>query len=297
LIILGFFVYMFLRLRKIDARSLFRRKTPGDEPKSWDQFSYTQNGGARLSGEKSMVESNVSRFYQPSNSGYSNAQLQGQDFGNSALLQNAAAFGTSPAPQIIYVPAAQMSTFYNPETPADAYLPKQNMYRASELSSLSSGFGDAEIDVPESGPTTQQTTRTSLLYRTAPPLVSRFSWTTTTTQDVVEREQIPAGNRDTIYTQNSEAPRFRSIQSWVGQQASRVERQLTKKSDIPPMPPMPPIPPIPESSSVSHRRLDSEDPAFQVHPGQEVEVGRGSRVPSSVLDRKLWTRSRGSDLK
>jgi len=79
---------------------------------------------------------------------------------------------TNPAtPLHIANPSATMS-FYNVQTPASAYLP--NAARMSELSSLSSGFGDAQIDVPESGPTTTSTS-TQWPPNSLPPLLMEIN--------------------------------------------------------------------------------------------------------------------------
>lgn len=154
--------------------------------------------------------------------------------------------------------------------------------RLSELSSLSSGFGDAKIDVPESGPSGHLVPRKSSYVRSG--FLSRFSWATNNPLN---------GARDTVYTNTSEesAPRFRTVTSWVNQQTSRVQRQ--NDSDVPA--PLEPVakrkPPVTAAfqlaqarASVRHSRQQSQDGAFRAHPGQEVRIGRGSRVPSSILD-------------
>lgn len=114
---------------------------------------------------------------------------------------------------------------------------RRQMNRASELSSLSSGFGDGDIVVPE-------------LFIKPPPAASinvrqsttgmgrRFSWMSR-----------GGSSRDTVYTESSEdsPPRFRSVTSWVNQQAGRVKRgQLRAEAagggdddDPPPVPQLP----------------------------------------------------------
>lgn len=142
----------------------------------------------------------------------------------------------------------------------------------SYLSSISSGFGDSLVMPDDSAPPQNP--------------VSRFSWTTAS--------QGAPQNRDTIYTTTSEetAPRFRTVNSWVAQQTGRVERKQQSDMEIPAMPEIPisytyrsqvPYPLFTEG----HQRKGSENPAFRHHPGDEIEFGRGSRVPSSILDRKF----------
>ncbi|KAF7862722.1 hypothetical protein EAF04_007595 [Stromatinia cepivora] len=156
---------------------------------------------------------------------------------------------------------------------SNAYDPSQKeSNHISYLSSISSGFGDSLV-MPDNS---------------APPQnpVSRFSWTTAS--------QGAPQNRDTIYTTTSEesAPRFRTVRSWVAQQTGRVERKQQSNMEIPAMPEIPisythrsqvPDPLFAEA----HRRKASENPAFRHHPGDEIEFGGGSRVPSSILDRSI----------
>jgi hypothetical protein len=122
--------------------------------------------------------------------------------------------------------------------PSDAYDPaRRQVNRASELSSLSSGFGDGDIIVPE-----------ALLIRppqpAAPPMrqstnfVGRFSWM----GRQARRSRGVGGDRDrdTVYTQASDdsPPRFRSVTSWVNQQTGRIRRAQQRDADVPPVPGM-----------------------------------------------------------
>ncbi|PHH82860.1 hypothetical protein CDD82_4498 [Ophiocordyceps australis] len=100
----------------------------------------------------------------------------------------------------------------------------------SEMSSLSSGFGDGDIMIPSmnKGPAT------TVASVTAPP-------------PVAQRASISSffHRRETVYTEASEdpIPRFRSINSWVRQQSGRVKRAKQREqtdSDAPPVPSMPP---------------------------------------------------------
>jgi hypothetical protein len=139
--------------------------------------------------------------------------------------------------------------------------------RMSYLSSLSSGFGDGLI-IPEStNPNSRQTYRQS-----QNPGAGRFSWA---------RSQ---GQRDTVYTATSEesVPRFRTVTSWVAQQTGRVERQKQVDNEIPNVPAIP----MPLQAGLNHQRNISEDPVFKFHPGEEIQISRGSRVPSEILNKK-----------
>ncbi|KAJ8069157.1 hypothetical protein OCU04_002829 [Sclerotinia nivalis] len=155
---------------------------------------------------------------------------------------------------------------------SNAYDPsRKEANHISYLSSISSGFGDSLVMPDDSAPPQNP--------------VSRFSWTTAS--------QGAPQNRDTIYTTTSEetAPRFRTVRSWVAQQTGRLERKQSNM-EVPAMPEIPisythrsqvPDPLFAEA----HRRKASENPAFRHHPGDEIEFGRGSRVPSSILDKSI----------
>lgn len=144
------------------------------------------------------------------------------------------------------------------------------MQHMSYLSSLSSGFGDGLI-MPDG-----MTNPNSRQSQAQAPGASRFSWARTATRD-----------RDTVYTTTSEesAPRFRTVNSWVAQQSGRIEKkQATEVPEIPNVP----VPVIPNSLQIgfNHQRNMSEDPVFKFHPGDEIQISRGSRVPSEILNKK-----------
>jgi len=98
--------------------------------------------------------------------------------------------------------------------PSDAYDPqRRQVHRASALSSISSGFGDADIVVAP-----------------APSLPIQST-------DGLR----PPPNRESIYTETSEdsPPKFRSVTSWVNQQSGRVKRAAERDvedEDVPPIP-------------------------------------------------------------
>lgn len=133
--------------------------------------------------------------------------------------------------------------FYNqPDVarqPTNAYDPsRRHVYRASELSSLSSGFGDGDIIVPP--PATLQQSSTSG--------VPRFDYqqvpSTSRKDSIASVSEVGDNNRDTVYTATSEdmPMRYRTVSSWVNQQTGRVHRAAQKEDeeDVPPVPMMPP---------------------------------------------------------
>ena len=160
---------------------------------------------------------------------------------------------------------------------SDANDPAQReVNHMSYLSSLSSGFGD-QIIIPEPGPMKPNNIRASRQsYRQS----RKFSWATSA--------RGPQGDRDTVYTTSSidsQPPRFRTINSWVAQQTGRLQKQNLNKDEVPSMPEIPK--PLRVAVGVDHQRKSSEDPAFRHHPGDEIELGRASRIPSTILDKKF----------
>ncbi|KAI1476449.1 hypothetical protein F4774DRAFT_239068 [Daldinia eschscholtzii] len=123
--------------------------------------------------------------------------------------------------------------YYNeselPRQPPEIYgPPKRAGTRASEISSISSGFGDGDIIVPPPSGTDK-----------SPPVpaeenpTARDSWMSR-----------PGERRETVYTEASEdrPARFRSITSWVNQQAGRAKRAGSRARERGEVPVMPAIP-------------------------------------------------------
>ncbi|KAI1359839.1 hypothetical protein F5Y08DRAFT_64156 [Xylaria arbuscula] len=105
--------------------------------------------------------------------------------------------------------------------PSDAYNPAQRqVYRASELSSLSSGFGDGDIIIPPPNimlSKTQTATRGAAGADGDADNIRPFSW--------MSRTGPVQQQRDTMYTTASDRrSRFRSVNSWVDQQKRRLKR-------------------------------------------------------------------------
>ncbi|KAM4062304.1 hypothetical protein HRG_009154 [Hirsutella rhossiliensis] len=105
----------------------------------------------------------------------------------------------------------------------------------SDISSLSSGFGDGDIIMPPAHGTGHSTAT----IITAEPLA--------VPAPVEQRNSVSESSqrRETVYTEASEdpLPRFRTINSWVRQQSGRIKRANQRDmaaSDAPPVPSMPP---------------------------------------------------------
>ncbi|EFX03903.1 hypothetical protein CMQ_831 [Grosmannia clavigera kw1407] len=109
--------------------------------------------------------------------------------------------------------------------PSDAYDPMhRQVNRISELSSLSSGFGDGEIVDLELPPKRQQQMLSVPPMPSTPLAVTlagagHFSW-------MRASRFVPNSRRETVYTEAGEdqPARFRSVTSWVHQQTGRVRR-------------------------------------------------------------------------
>ncbi|KAI0881867.1 uncharacterized protein GGS22DRAFT_51607 [Annulohypoxylon maeteangense] len=122
----------------------------------------------------------------------------------------------------------------------DTYTPQRRAgNRASELSSISSGFGDGDIIIPpplaasKSSADEDVDDSTREIARDSARDSRRESW--------MDREE---GRRETVYTTTSEdrPARFRSITSWVNQQAGRAKRAGSRARERGEVPVMPAIP-------------------------------------------------------
>jgi len=154
---------------------------------------------------------------------------------------NAAQFGSVTAASSASTLRSKMGPVYFNQsemarTPSTAYDPaRRQVNRASELSSISSGFGDGDIIVTTDSTVPVPKIPASVYSGPSPANNNtsnntRFSW--------VSQE---ANKRDTVYTQSSEdmPPRFRSVNSWVDQQSGRVKRAQERDQAQPPVPQMP----------------------------------------------------------
>lgn len=157
----------------------------------------------------------------------------------SLSTTNAVQLGNMPAPadETETLRSRMPDAYYNQSElargPSNAYDPaRRQVNRVSELSSISSGFGDGDIIVPDNNtPKPPQPGTTSMRQSTS--IVGRFSWLSRGGR---------SSQRDTVYTQSSEdsPPRFRSISSWVNQQTGRIKRAQQRQEedgrDAPPVP-------------------------------------------------------------
>jgi hypothetical protein len=114
---------------------------------------------------------------------------------------------------------------------------------------------------------------------------------------------------DATSRRSSSVTRFRTVESWVGQQANQLEersfqeyleREIQDKIlESPPPPPKVPRkggggpPPSKGMMGAGGGRLitqNSDSPFFRAHPGTEVRLPRSSLIPSEILDGKLGPR-------
>ncbi|KAI1457134.1 hypothetical protein F4805DRAFT_201853 [Annulohypoxylon moriforme] len=111
--------------------------------------------------------------------------------------------------------------------------------RASELSSISSGFGDGDIIIPPPMAVSKSATDDAVDESTQEN--TRDSTRDSTRESWMDREE---GRRETVYTTTSEdrPARFRSITSWVNQQAGRAKRAGSRARERGEVPVMPAIP-------------------------------------------------------
>ena len=126
--------------------------------------------------------------------------------------------------------------------PSNAYDPAQRQaYRASDVSSLSSGFGDGDIIVPP--PPAGLSPAPAQQQNLQPSGLGRFSW-------MSRRDR---GNRETVYTNTSEdrPARYRSVNSWVNQQIGRIKRADERKQSDGVVPPVPDVPASAQTEAAS----------------------------------------------
>ena len=162
------------------------------------------------------------------------------------------------------------------------------------------------------------------------PKISRFSWTNSQAPQTPRDARDPHLSRVSVATSTDSIPRFRTVESWVSQQAGRYaersikdyfveadtkseagteySRQRSTSTLIPPdeqdpfpqrfdqtsQSSVPTVPQIP--SHLKHERAvtqASDATVFRQHPGTEIVIPRGSRVPSEVLDKLAGPAGRG----
>ncbi|ELR05256.1 hypothetical protein VC83_05653 [Pseudogymnoascus destructans] len=273
-LVLSFVVCILLRLLKTDAFGCFN--CCGSKRKSQNSASeslYHASGvfGTAAPSEIQTHSRGFSAFFNPMiqlrAAKYEKDPSQGQTYSRNSLIQNAAPIAVSQQPMqsrddpppmpVLPLAYRQAANGKNP--------------RISEVSSLSSGFGDAVIDIPESGPTTYVTNKSgqglpkpnsqTLGLDVGP----RFSWANVPTPRTLgnHRNRDTANTATTTTSRDSE-PRFRTVTSWVHQQANRVMKNQSdsgasaapsqERSSVPD------IPAFPEAyGGGKHQRMPSVD--------------------------------------
>ncbi|KAL2258522.1 hypothetical protein VTK26DRAFT_8146 [Humicola hyalothermophila] len=182
--------------------------------------------------------------------------------------------GTAP---IMYYNPALMTQPLAPPFNAIYRLPRQTV---SDVSSLSSGFGDGDIIVSDSlitpPPPTVTTTTTTTTTGHPPHSISgnssspqpnkytdRFSWMSSTASGA--HPQPSLSRSGTVCTQTSEdrPARFRSVTSWVDQQTGRIIRARQREQTAAAS-----ASPVPSSSSSSSSSSQGSVPDLPAgHPG------------------------------
>ncbi|OBT54356.1 hypothetical protein VE04_07117 [Pseudogymnoascus sp. 24MN13] len=276
-LLLSFVVYILLRLRKTDAFGCFsccgsKRKSQSNASKSL----YHASGvfGTAAPSETQTHSRGFSVFFNPMirlrAAEYEKDPSQGQPYSRNSLIQNAAPIAVSqqpmpsrdePPPMPILPPAYRQAN--------------ANNTRMSEVSSLSSGFGDAVIDIPESGPTTTYLSNKSAQGLPKPnnqtlglDLGPRFSWANVPTPRTLgtHRNRDTTNSATTTASRDSE-PRFRTVTSWVNQQTNRVMKNQgdsgastvssQERSSVPD------VPAVPEAyGGGKHQRMPSATPMW-----------------------------------
>ncbi|KFZ15039.1 hypothetical protein V502_05798 [Pseudogymnoascus sp. VKM F-4520 (FW-2644)] len=301
-LLFSFVLFFLLRLRKTDAFSCLncctsKRKSESNASKSL----YHASGifGTAAPSESQTHSRGFSAFFNPMiqiRAGeYDKNSGQNQPYSRNSLIQNAAPIAVSQQP----LPSTRDEPPPMPALPP-AYRQAANgkTQRMSEVSSLSSGFGDAVIDIPESGPTTFVSNKSGSglpkpnNQTLGLDLGSRFSWANVPTPRTLGNHR----NRDTVTTTASRdsEPRFRTVTSWVNQQTNRVMKNQDNggAAAVPGQErdSVPDLPAIPAAyGGGNHQRMPSAetDVVFRAHPGDEVEIKESSRIPSTLLTRKL----------
>ncbi|RDW94713.1 hypothetical protein BP5796_00476 [Coleophoma crateriformis] len=302
-IIIASFLYFLMKIRKIDLLAVFRKR-PGnkfgflkskDISPDDDNFIYPEDTPPPYVPEEKLGEQRqaldgyfapaVGTAPEPSPAAVAalpEKDPQRLEAPASSLLAAAAPMGTSTAAaasstnhqEPAFPPTLQRQDSRATQNTTQAFYGsgtfesgQRDQKYLSSVSSLSSGFGD-QIIIPEGpGGDLKIIQKPRDTYRQ-----SRMSW----------MQGNPLGSRDTVYTNASieSAPRFRTINSWVVQQSDRVERQQEMANEVPNMPE------IPSALVPGHNRNESEDQAFRAHPGDEIPIASGTRVPSGILDKK-----------
>lgn len=178
----------------------------------------------------SPLSQGTNRFVIPENATYDPSSTAQYAAGTMQTFDTTSSY-RSRMPHAVYNQselARQASTAYDPA--------RRAVNRASELSSISSGFGDGDIIVPP--PAVLQQNGESASYSYTKARDSTIQSNSTASPDAGDAGDAQT-RRDTVYTTTSEdrPARYRSVGSWVNQQTGRVQRH---QADAPPVPSLPP---------------------------------------------------------
>ncbi|SPQ22564.1 b1822442-f675-4760-befb-42fddaf06ee5 [Thermothielavioides terrestris] len=210
--------------------------------------------------------------------------------------QQGGLFQTDVSPVSYYNPTLMTQQFTAPYQP----IYRQPSRAMSEVSSLSSGFGDGELMVTNP-PVVSRPAPTAAPGGGgggggAPQHLARFSWMAQAQEPAggapeLRRSPSSAGRRETVYTDASEdrPARFRSVRSWVDQQTGRIRRAQRRLQDgdqgAPPPPGNPGIPGIPNPPEEQNLRLmmDDDEKPRRVEDvmGLGTGLGLGGKTPET----------------
>ncbi|KAI1340488.1 hypothetical protein F5Y15DRAFT_41109 [Xylariaceae sp. FL0016] len=192
--------------------------------------SGSQRGTMRQAMDDEVPLANIMESYPQSNDGTLRRYPQGDEGTLERYpIENGGTLGSSEPTMRSRMPDPYYNQSELARQPSDAYDPGQRqVYRASQLSSISSGFGDGDIVVPQ--PLAVAKPEPAIASNNA---AGRFSWMSR-----------PDERRETVYTTTSEdrPARFRSVTSWVNQQTGRVKRANSRAQERHEVPVIPAIP-------------------------------------------------------
>ncbi|KAL0263592.1 hypothetical protein SLS55_002573 [Diplodia seriata] len=207
-------------------------------------------------------------------------------------------------------------------SPPSLPIQRSGSYKSSQQQSRYSAEHDDVVSPEAPGPTYQNftTSRRFTTNRNQPNYESHFSWTQSSQAPPTPIEPQTPGTiaRSSVApTERSSVARFRTVDSWVGNQTGRIpstqlrtqphmsyrqststngglgqvdEGQAGWQPEQPAAVDVPDVPTVPsqyQPGGAYHQRQNtaySDATVFRQHPGEEVKIPRGSLVPSEVLD-------------
>jgi hypothetical protein len=137
----------------------------------------------------------------------------------------------------------------------------------------------------------------------SPPKDSRFSWTNSQAPKTPIQPAEITSRFSVATSRRSSVPRFRTVESWVGQQADHLEERafqeyLEREIEDKISEPTGPRVPRKQIKDGNNRLVtqSSDSPMFRQHPGTEVRLPRVSLIPSEILDTRLGPRESSGEL-